>query len=148
MEKVFFMMNNNVLVSFGESTFTEQVGPQTFRIHFNRVAFTIDSDELVQVNRMLEKTVAMLSSGAVPDQLARVRIGEVCRSAEGFYLLRIYNCTLCLCEKMLRCFGMLCSCTLDHCAPEKTGNRDNHHETETDIEQLLDSIVKEVFDEK
>jgi hypothetical protein len=140
-------MRNNVLVSFGEQVYTERTGVETYCIHFNRVAFTFETDEIMQVNDLFRKTFSALEEGDTPAEavVAWNGIAEVRHSTQGFFMLRIFNCTLCLCERMLRCFSELCACVPLRQPISDGIKRDAADTAESDIDTILTSITKEVF---
>ena len=140
-------MENNTLVSFGKHAYSELVEPGRYRIHFNRVAFILDKDELSSINGLFKKASMVERKSTVPADtvIAWNGIGEIQSSQKGFFVLRIYNCTLCLCERMLRCFRQLCACTERNTASDNGSGKCVSGGRISDIDIMLDSISKEVF---
>lgn len=92
-----------------ETSFVARQGEEHFLLQFGKLGLTLNRQEMRLLAEMLSKTRNALRQDNHPDPvLAWVGIGEVQQSADGFFLVRVFNCYLCSCKKMLLALIELC----------------------------------------
>jgi hypothetical protein len=97
------------LSKLSDTSFIAMQGDDQFLLQFGKLGLTLNRQEMRLLADMMGKTKTALENDSHPDPvLAWVGIGEVQQSADGFFLVRVFNCYLCSCKKMLLALVELC----------------------------------------
>jgi hypothetical protein len=100
---------NAFLSKLSDTSFIAMQGDDQFLLQFGKLGLTLNRQEMRLLADMIGKTKEALENDSHPDPvLARVGIGEVQQSSDGFFMVRFYNCYLCSCKKMLLALIKLC----------------------------------------
>lgn len=105
-----FEQNGEIIYELSETSFVARQGEEHFLLQFGKLGLTLTQEEMRLLNGMMRMTKTTMERGGLPDDavIARARYGDVQQSAEGFYLVRIFNCHLSMCQKMLLVLIELC----------------------------------------
>lgn len=124
-----------------ETSFVARQGEDNFLLHFGKLGLTLSLEELRLVAGMTRMAKRTMESGGSPGDavIAWARFGDVQQTADGFFVVRLFNCHLCMCKKMLLMLIELCVGAWERIDNQRPG--ESARSVDADIIGMLEKIA-------